>query len=445
MKIRFFIIIFFSFLNCTVETFDNWPENNKIFSGELIWIKNFGGSNEDVAHSIIETSDGGIAILGNTMSIDGMISDKILPERDFWFLKLNSDGEILVNKTFGGSGDDRGQSLLEMSDGGFLLIGYSKSSDGDGSKNEGQHDNCIIRINNKGDLLWEKSIGFSGHDHAYSIIKTLDGGFFMSGFLDVTASNGEGNIGKGLNTRHGVGEFWGHKLDSQGQIMWSRFFGGTNNDRSYDVVETKNGDFILVGSTESNDVDISKNYGSYDYWVIKIDRKGELIWEKTFGGSGIDVANSIERLPNNNFLILGYSFSSDFQRIESIGESDFWLLEIDGAGNLIKDLSFGGNLYDSGQDICKGPSGSYFLTGYSQSNNGDVYSNSGSNDVVVFHISPIGIIFKSIILGGSKSDLGYSSVFSSSGNLYVVGTSESNDGDFSKPYGGKDFFVAKYN
>ena len=149
-------------------------------------------------------------------------------EFDFWFLKLSQEGEILLNKTYGGNGDDRGQSIVEISGGGYLLVGYSKSSDGDASKNQGFHDNWIIRIDSDGTILWEQSIGFSGHDHANSIIETKDGGFFITGFLDVSASNGNGNYGKGINNNHGVGEFWGHKLNSEGKIIWSRYFGGTN-------------------------------------------------------------------------------------------------------------------------------------------------------------------------------------------------------------------------
>jgi len=440
-KALIFLLIFF---NCSKETFDNWSSNNKIFKGELSWIKTFGGSNEDFAKTVIETYDGGIAIIGSTNSTDGTIKDKNIPETDFWFLKLNSDGEILINKTYGGSGDDRGQSLIEMLDGGFLLIGYSKSSDGDGSRNQGFHDNWIIRIDFQGKIIWEKSVGFSGHDHAYSIIKTQDGGFFITGFLDVTASNGAGDFEKEINSRHGVGEFWGHKLNSQGKIVWSRFFGGSNNDRSYDVIETQEGGFIMVGSTESNDFDISNNFGSYDFWVIKIDKKGTLIWEKNYGGSGIDIANSIEVLPNNNFLILGYSYSDDMQRVNSKGDSDFWLVEIDTNGNLINDRSFGGSLFDSGQDICIGPSGSYFLTGFSQSLDGDLNNNNGNNDITVFHITPNGVPINTYTVGGSNSDLGFSSIFSSSGKLYIVGSTESKDLYFSNSFGEKDLFIAKY-
>ena len=441
-KLLFGILIIIS---CSKESFDNFSFNNKSFNGELKFIKKFGGSSDDKASDIIETSDGNIAIIGSSSSLDGSIIDKNTNEFDFWFLKISQDGEVLLNKTYGGNGDDRGQSIIEMSDGGFLLVGYSKSSDGDATKNMGFHDNWIIRINSEGIILWEKSIGYSGHDHANSIIKTKGGGFFITGFLDVTASNGKGNYGKGINYRHGVGEFWGHKLNSDGEIIWSRFFGGTNNDRSYDVVETNNEEFIIVGSTESNDIDISNNFGSYDYWVIKVDSQGDLLWERTYGGSGIDVAKSISVLPNKNFLILGNSFSDDFQITNSRGESDFWLIEIDTHGNLIKENSCGGSLFDSGQDIVEGPSGSYFLTGFSQSRDGNLTNNKGNNDIAILHITSFKAIINSLNIGGSKIDIANSSVFNRSGSLFVVGSSNSSDGDFTFSFGGSDLFVAKYD
>ena len=150
----------------------------------------YGGSNEDIAHSIIKTDDGGFAVIGNTKSNDNDLSFKTTDVSDILFLKFNSNLELDYIKTYGGSDDDRGYDLVQLADQGFILLGYSKSSDGDASLNRGQHDNWIIRIDKKGEIIWEKSFGFSGHDHAYNIIPTLDGGFFFNGFLDVTASNG---------------------------------------------------------------------------------------------------------------------------------------------------------------------------------------------------------------------------------------------------------------
>ena len=189
-------------------------------------IQTFGGSKEDVANAVIITSDGGFAIVGNTQSNDGDFSNKVRTGSDIFLMKFNDEAKLQWIKTYGGSGDDRGHGLVELADEGFALIGYSKSSDGDASINKGQHDNWVLRTDSKGNLLWEKSFGFLGHDHAYNIIATSDGGLFFNGFLDVTASNGQGQNKKEVHfsARHGVGEFWVHKIDLEGNIEWRRYF-----------------------------------------------------------------------------------------------------------------------------------------------------------------------------------------------------------------------------
>jgi len=141
------------------------------FKGELEWSKNFGGSGNESAQAIIKTTDGGYAVLGYTGSTNGDISTKSQEENDYWFLKFDENGSLQWNKTFGGSKDDIGQSLVQTSDGGYILTGYSMSSDGDVSNNEGFHDNWILKLDVQGNLEWESSYGFSGHDHSYDIIE----------------------------------------------------------------------------------------------------------------------------------------------------------------------------------------------------------------------------------------------------------------------------------
>ncbi len=148
----------------------------------LQWVQLFGGSEEDIAHDVIATQDGGFAVIGNTKSIDGDIQDKSVAISDMLLLKYSSNAQLQWAKTYGGSQDDRGHSLVQMPDGGFTLLGYSMSSDMDASNNEGQHDNWVVRVDAQGNLMWERSYGFLGHDHAYSILTTQDGGYCSMAF-----------------------------------------------------------------------------------------------------------------------------------------------------------------------------------------------------------------------------------------------------------------------
>ena len=221
------LILLFSILfSCAKEEAEVSIDGLKTdFKGELDWIKSFGGSGNESAQAIVKTNDGGYAIVGHTSSIDGDISTKNQEENDYWFLKFDENNNLQWNKTYGGSKDDIGQSLALTKDGGYILTGYSMSSDGDASNNEGFHDNWIIKLDAQGVLEWESSYGFSGHDHSYDILEASQGGYFFTGFLDITSARADGNTEKGNSlTSHGVGEFWGTKIDEDGSVQWRGYF-----------------------------------------------------------------------------------------------------------------------------------------------------------------------------------------------------------------------------
>ncbi|MCB0375558.1 MAG: hypothetical protein KDD04_06535, partial [Sinomicrobium sp.] len=292
---------------------------------ETAWVKTFGGSEDDVAVSVIAASDGTYMVLGTTASTNGDITDNAVAENDFWLLKIDGEGNVVWSKTYGGSGEDIGQSVIQTADGGYAIAGYSQSSDGDGSNNEGFHDQWLLKLDDQGNIEWENSFGFAGHDHAYDVLQTADGGYLLSGFTDITASGGQGNYGKSAEALHGVGEFWAVKTDASGTLQWSRYFGGTNNDRAYAVVQANDGGFVLTGFAESNDFDISGTKGSYDFWVIKITATGDLAWERSFGGSGIEESYGIALTANNHYVIAGQTYSTDTDVTQPHGNSDFWV------------------------------------------------------------------------------------------------------------------------
>ena len=358
-------------------------------------------------------------------------------------MKFDSDKSIEWVKNYGGSKDDRGQSVVEVSGIGYALLGYSMSNDGDASNNEGFHDNWVILIDSKGDIIWEKSYGFSGHDHAYNIIKTKDGNLFFNGFLDVTASRGLGSTKKvGKSIKHGVGEFWCHKIDLGGNILWRKYFGGTNNDRSYDSVETSDGDFLIVGSSESNDIDISSPKGSYDIWVIKLSSNGDLLWERSYGGSKYETANSIIQSADKKIHILGSTLSNDKNISFQMGSSDFWLLTIDLDGNLLSEQTFGGSNFDKGKKIEIDSKDNLWLTGYSRSIDFDFSFNNGKNDAVLIQLSKNRILKEVFEIGAEGEDIANSLIHFNENEIIVAGYSDSKEDYFIENKGGKDIFLA---
>jgi hypothetical protein len=259
--------------------------NNSSQDFTVEFSKVYGGSQDDTFHEVIATTEGGFAALGFSQSVDGDIVDNTEQVNMYWLVKTDNEGNIQWSKTYGGSDDDRGEHLIQTNDGGFLLAGYTTSSDGDISQNAGFYDHWLLKLDASGNIQWERSYGFSGSDQLFSVIQTTDGGYFTGGFLDVSASGGDGNNGftdtnNTLNTKaaeHGVGEFWGHKLDANGDMMWRRYFGGTNNDRAYQILEAEDGGILMVGASESNDFDITDPRGSYDFWAVRIDSSGGLV------------------------------------------------------------------------------------------------------------------------------------------------------------------------
>lgn len=432
------ILIFTFFFGCVKSELSIENKNY-----ELNYIKSFGGSNDDEANDIINTSDGGFMVIGSSTSSDGLIQNKMGFESDIILMKFDSDKSIEWVKNYGGSKDDRGQSVVEVSGIGYALLGYSMSNDGDASNNEGFHDNWVILIDSKGDIIWEKSYGFSGHDHAYNIIKTKDGNLFFNGFLDVTASRGLGSTKKvGKSIKHGVGEFWCHKIDLGGNILWRKYFGGTNNDRSYDSVETSDGDFLIVGSSESNDIDISSPKGSYDIWVIKLSSNGDLLWERSYGGSKYETANSIIQSADKKIHILGSTLSNDKNISFQMGSSDFWLLTIDSDGNLLSEQTFGGSNFDKGKKIVIDSKDNLWLTGYSRSIDFDFSFNNGKNDAVLIQLSKNRILKEVFEIGAEGEDIANSLIHFNENEIIVAGYSDSKEDYFEENKGGKDIFLA---
>lgn len=422
----------------------NTPEAQ--FSVSLTQVTLVGGSNEDVAREIIQLRKGGLAVVGSTKSSDGDFSERTSNDWDLFLIKFSLNGEILWKKTYGGSGDDFGFSVVETPEGGFVLLGYSNSQDGDVPPTKGYHDNWIIKIDADGAVLWKKSFGYSGHDHSYNLIATQDGGYFFNGFLDVTASNGMGNDKKSSSaSRHGVGEFWCHKLDANGNIQWRRYFGGTNNDRSYDAIQTRDGNFLVVGTSESDDVDVKNPKGNYDVWVVMVSASGEMLWENSYGGSLVDEASKVIQDSYGHFRIIGNTHSSDQDITHSKGESDTWQITLDPSGRLVGSYNFGGSEFDRGTAMREWQWGSIFLTGYSRSSDGDFENNNGENDIFLMYFPSNGTAKKTMTLGGEGQDFAHDLLVQTDGSVFLVGQSFSKNPPFEKNKGNGDILMARWN
>ena len=351
-------IIFITF-NCSKN--DN---NDSIISIdtsiEIDFIKTLGGTKNESAKAITKTSDGGYAILGHTQSMDGDVTNKSNESYDYWLLKFDQNNSLQWQKTYGGDDDDRGNDIIQTTDGGYAIIGFSRSNKGNITDNAGANDFWVSKLNASGTILWEKSFGFSGADNGMSIIETNDNGYLLLGVLDVSASNGEGNS-KAASVKHAGGDYWAIKINALGEKQWSKFYGGTFTDTPFDVIQTDDNGYIIIGSSDSDDVDIQEEKGGYDFWVVKISDTGTLLWEKSFGGSQTDEARAITKSNDGNYIIVGDTRSNDKDVSINNGAADLWVIKISPSGSLIWEKSFGGNSFDVARSISKTQNGDFII------------------------------------------------------------------------------------
>ena len=401
-------------------------------------IATYGGSLNEVAQSVVATADGGFAVLGHAQSNDGDVTDKTDDSFDYWLLKFDANANLEWSKTYGGSSDDRGRSLIQTLDGGFALLGYSSSSDGDVSSNNGSRDFWLVKTDAQGNLSWERSYGFSGNDEGNHILETSDGHFLITGIIDVTASGGAGIFG-----RHAGGDYWCLKVAQTGELVWSRYYGGSFTDTAFGVVETSNQEFIIAGSSDSEDVNITNNRGTYDFWVVKAGIGGDLVWQQSYGGDQIDEARGVAASGDGNFIVVGDTRSSDQDVTVNNGAADLWLIKISESGEILWNQSIGGTNFDVPRSVNPTADGGFVIAGSSRSSDGVVSSNQGQNDAWVVKVSNGGQLISQQTFGGSEIDFAYDAVQLRDGSIVLIGESSSSDGDITENKGFSDLFIIK--
>lgn len=428
------IIFFFS---CTKEDIVTNPEQ-VIILGVLDFTTTMGGSKNDVYKSIANTTDGGYVILGYTQSKDGDISTKLTEDFDFWVLKFSADNTLLWSKTFGGSKDDRGEDIITTKDGGFALLGYSQSTDNDVTSNAGSKDFWVLKLTSSGTLSWQKNFGFLGSDYGTTLLETNDNGYLITGVLDVTASNGQGNSRS--TQRHAGGNIWAIKLNNSGDLEWSKYYGGSSTDIPLGVVKTIDNGFIIAGSSDSADGDITNNKGGYDFWILKIEANGTVVWGKNFGGSEIDEASAITQTNDGNFIVVGDTRSSDKDVSNNNGAADLWMLKISQEGILIWEKTFGGTSFDVGRSISRTQDNGFIISGSSRSLDAN-FNNQGQNDALIIKVDSEGNIVWQETVGGREIDFLYDAVELNNKTVIAVGESNSEDGDIPENKGFSDGLI----
>ena len=288
------------------------------FNGRSAW----GGSAYDEANSIQQTSDGGYIVAGVTNSTDGDVSGNH-GNFDFWVVKLNDTGDIQWQKCLGGGGNEGANSIQQTADGGYIVAGYTNSTDGNVSGNHGNFDFWVVKLDDVGNIQWQKCLGGSSYDLAFSVQNTVYKGYIVAGLTNSSDGNVSGN--------HGNDDFWVVKLNDTGDIQWQKCLGGSDYDDAINIQPTADRGYIVAGFTYSNDGDVSGNHGDADAWLVKIDCIGRIIWQKCLGGSDYDDAWSVKPNAGKGYIAAGLTFSNDGDVSGNHGNGDVWVVKLNAA------------------------------------------------------------------------------------------------------------------
>ena len=390
----------------------------------IIWEKTYGGSQNEELGTILQTSDGGFLLGGNTESHNGDIQSGNYQSKDIWIVKIDKDGEIEWEKTYGGTQTENVYQLLQTENG-FIVSGDTKSDDGDiKSGYRGERDIWIFEIDSTGKLIWEKTFGGTKDDVIAALQKTQDGGYLVG-------SNTNSSDGDLIYTNKGNLDFWLFKIDSTGNISWQNIYGGSGRDVLYSICKANDEGFILCGHTRSTNGDIkSENNGDYDIWVLKVNNTGQIIWEKTFGGSKFEIQRAFKAV-KDGYIIGGYTDSNDGDiQSGNRGRNDGWVIKIDNNGRLLLEKTFGGSGNDDIYSINEDLKGGFILGGATWSNDGDISSgNKGECDFWILNIDDSGNILWEQSFGGSFIDHTSTILTISENNYLVGGYTISNDDD----------------
>ena len=337
------------------------------------WQQCYGGSSGDGGEEIILLADSTYIIFGGSGSDDGDISFAH-GENDIWLVKTDWYGNLIWEKTVGGSDDESFLNFHLTPEGNYIISSYTLSNDGDVSGNHGGLDYWVAKTDSLGNIIWQRCIGSSVNDYPEQMVVDDVGNIYVIG-----GSHGDDGD---ITDPHGFVDFWIVKLNTDGELLWDRSLGGSTLDWGICISPTSDGGYIVGGYTASSDGDVeceNTNIGQLDMWIVKLDSLNNIQWQQCYGGSEFDNAIDIKTTDDGGYIIAGITRSNDgdvsgFHGIA--GEStDLWIVKIDSLGTIEWQRCLGGTDDEGNPEITITEDGSYLINAYTYSNNGDVSGN----------------------------------------------------------------------
>ncbi len=342
----------------------------------ILWEKCYGGSDTDNPRKIIPITDTTFYIFGSTYSVDGDVLSGNYGFNDVWVVKINGQGDILWEKTYGSPLSEIMNDLVVTPDGGFVFTNRFYSLGGDVSQYYGLYDVWMCKCDPEGNIEWEKTLGNEGMDNGVSLLINRLGNIVMIGAVQfpggMVTCNPQGELGN----------VWLVELDMQGNILWQQCYGGSDYEAGFDIIETDGG-YIFAAVAYSNDGDVSGHHGPFgldgkpDIWIVKLDTLGEIMWQKCLGGTGYDYSSAIFENDTGEILVFGETSSNDGDvsgNNSNPDEFDIWLAKLDANGVLLKQQCFGGrrNDYLNNHSVAKINDCRYIISSETTHGSGDV-------------------------------------------------------------------------
>ena len=361
---------------------------------DTLWTSTYGGTGNENGNSVHQTADGGYIIVGRTTSFGA-------GSGDVWLIKTSSSGDTVWTRTFGGTDYETGSDVKQTGDGGYIITGQICYPDNDDA------DVWLIKTDALGDTLWTKAFGGPDVEWGFSVDTTSDSGYIIAGFTK--------SYGAGFN------DMWLIKTDSSGDTLWTKTFGGTDWEYAYCVQQTTDDGYIVVGFTKSFGA------GDRDVWLIKTDSNGNEQWNQTFGGTHMDFGMYVQQTTGGGYIITGMTKPYGAQ-----GGSNLYLIKTDESGNTIWIKTFGGAVWDSGIGYCvkQVTDGGYIVAGWLDTDDG--IANNG--DVWLIKTNPSGeALWTKTINGNGNGDYSYdlsrSIQQTTDGGYIITGVTGLHDGD----------------
>lgn len=427
------------------------------FSQNILWEKSYGGKHSDYLFDAIATADYGFLLAGSSLSKNtGKKTEDNNGNLDYFLWKMDEHGEMDWQKTFGGSGADLLQSIKHTKDGGFILAGTSDSEKGFHKKDScrGKEDFWIIKLDAKGNEQWQRTIGGSGQELLQSIWPTSDGGYIIGGSSssnkDALKTDGKKDLFGKKEDSYGNLDYWIVKLDAKGNTEWQKTIGGLYADHLRSIQQAKDGGYILGGSSNSPESGnkTEKCYGGSDYWIVKLDKNGEMEWQKAYGGDGEDQLYALFQSKDGNYIMGGNSSSgvTGNKNASNKKGTDFWVVKIDTNGEIIWQQTYDVGKVDFFTSMEENKDGSLLLAGYAQSETLGTQKKDkeGINDYVVIKTDANGEELWRESVGSGGEDILRKAIEVRDGGYLLAGTSKGSPSrNRYTGIGKNDFWVVK--